>query len=525
MARDETNPSGAGPRYTSLRDYLRVIRQHRLLVGLVTAAGVAAALAFSFAQDPTYEAEASLLFRPPTQDVELIGILSIRDQTPEQRAALGAEQANRREILDRVAKRLKIERDLEDDVEARAEVRTNLVVVQAQAGDPEEAERIAQAVAEEVARTERAEQRRRLEALIEAARAEQRRTLRGNDPVTRLQRQELERQLARLRATREFTAPVEIVEDAHADDSPVSPKPVRNGLIGFGVALVLGIGLAFLRAALDRKLRGADDLVAESGLPLLAVVRKDALGRVNAGDPRDPDAQADFEAFKILRMNLDYLDVDRPIRRVLVTSALAEEGKSTVAASLAVAAAAAGRDTLLVECDLRRPVLGERFRFAGEPGLTDYLGAQAEPQQVLRTASAGSPSANGSGPSAAEATQLAVIPAGKIVPRPTELLGSERFGRFVEEVSKAYDYVVFDSAPLLATADTLQLIEHVDAIVLCVRSDHTTRDQLRAALDALERLPSRPAGLVATGVSPRAAGDYGYYGFTYSRYSRSRVTA
>lgn len=520
MPRNHSNGEGGGTRYPSLRDYLQVIRQQRLIVLVVTVLGLGGAVAVSLLQEPVYEAEASLAFRPPTLDVELIGLPPIRDGTPEIRAAVGAEQANRREVLDAAQEKLGIRTDLEDAVEARAEVRTNLVVITAEAGTRAEAERIAKAVADEVVRVETAEQRKRYNDLIRGTIRERRRTLRGDDPLTDLRRSEIDQRLLQLRATRDLTIPVEVVEPAEASSDPVQPKPVRNAVIGVIGGLVLSILLAFLRASLDRRLRGANELAEEVDLPLLAVVRDEALGRVNFGDTRgeDPDAEVDLEAFRILRMNLDFLDVDTPLRRVLVTSPLPEEGKSTVAGSLAVAAGLAGRATLLVGADLRRPVLADRLGLEAEPGLTDYLAGNAHPHEVLRSVALGASSENGAEPSqTAHGATVTVIPAGKSVPRPAELLGSQRFAGFAEEIGKAYDYVVFDSPPLLSTADTLELVNHVDAIVLCVRSDQTTRDQLRAALDALARLPGRPIGLVVTGVSKGAEGDYGYYHSFYSR--------
>lgn len=524
MPRDDSNVPTGTTQYASLRDYLKVIRQHRLLVAVVTLFAVGAALAYSLAQDKVYEAEASLNFREPTQDVELIGLPPIRNQTPEVRAAVGAELANRREVLEAARKQLRLRTSIDDldaDVEARAEVRTNLVVIEARAGDPRQAARIAEAVADEVVRVERADQRKRYKDLISTARQEYRRALRGQDAATRFRLREMESRLVQLRTTREFTTPVEIIEAAEASSSPVSPRPVRNTIVAGVAGLTLALLLAFLHSTLDRKLRGADELAEEANLPLLAVIRGEALGQVNFGAAQSVkrakrDAEVDLEAFRILRMNLDYLDVDRPIRRILVTSPLAEEGKSTVAGSLAVAAGLAGRDTLLIGGDLRRPVLAERLGLKPTPGLTDYLATQAHPQEVLRTVALGGPASNGGGPSTETSGSITVLPAGTIVPRPAELLGSQRFGEFAEEVSKAYDYVIFDSAPLLSAADTLEMIDHVDAIVLCVRSEQTTRDQLRAALGALSRLPERPTGLVVTGVSRGTADDYGYYHFSYA---------
>jgi len=229
----------------------------------------------------------------------------------------------------------------------------------------------------------------------------------------------------------------------------------------------------------------------------------------------------DVESFRILRTNLEFLDVDHPIKSILVTSPLPEEGKSTVAASLAAANAAAGKRTLLVECDLRRPSLPERLSINRSPGLSDYLAGQASAGQILQvvTLSEGEPVSNGNGKDAprveAAAGKLVVIAAGSQSVRPAELLGSRRFRDFLEQVVAAYDIVVIDTPPLLSVSDTLELVPLVDSVLLCIRADQTTRDQARAVKDALAHLPERTTGIVVTGLKPGREHDYGYYSYAY----------
>jgi Mrp family chromosome partitioning ATPase len=212
------------------------------------------------------------------------------------------------------------------------------------------------------------------------------------------------------------------------------------------------------------------------------------------------------------------MDVDRPIKKIAITSALPDEGKSTVASALAAASALAGSRVLLVECDLRRPTLAKRLGLEPGPGLSDYLVGKAEPQDVLQPVeltAAGPAAAEPDGEAPAHGS-LVVIVAGSPTPQPAELLGSRRFHSFLEQVDDVYDIVVLDTCPLLSVVDTLGLIPSVDAIVVCVRASRTTRDQARAARAAIEHLPSRPAAVVITGVRPGAEADYGYYTYAYS---------
>jgi tyrosine-protein kinase len=197
----------------------------------------------------------------------------------------------------------------------------------------------------------------------------------------------------------------------------------------------------------------------------------------------------------------------------MVTSALPEEGKSTVALALAGAAAVAGKRALLVECDLRRPCLADRLGIDEEPGLTDYLLGEAKPADVLQvveldTAPA---AANGGAAGEKESSSLVCITAGSPAELPAEMLGSERFSKFLSQVSEAYDLVVLDTSPILSVVDSLELAPKVDGLLVCVRLSQTTREEARAAREALGYLPERTTGVVVTGYRP---GD-DYYGYAY----------
>jgi Mrp family chromosome partitioning ATPase len=208
----------------------------------------------------------------------------------------------------------------------------------------------------------------------------------------------------------------------------------------------------------------------------------------------------------------------------VVTSGLPGEGKSTVASALAATSALSGKRTLLVECDLRRPQVGERFGLKEEgPGLSEYLAGKAEPGEVIRKIVLAPPtSTNGNGKGAAPAgdggaPSLVCITAGASPPRPAELLASEKFASFLDEVREAYDFVVLDSSPLLSVSDTLELVPRVDATILCIRAAQTTQEQARAAKAAIDRLPDKPAALVVTDIKPGDAEQYGYYSHAYGR--------
>jgi Mrp family chromosome partitioning ATPase len=177
----------------------------------------------------------------------------------------------------------------------------------------------------------------------------------------------------------------------------------------------------------------------------------------------------------------------------------------------------AGQRTLLVECDLRRPCFARRFGLNAEPGLTDYLLGNAGPQEILQTVELAEPTqlngTKGSPGVSGSAGTLVCIVGGTRVANPAELLISRRFTDFLEKVSKAYELVVLDASPLLAVVDPMEILPHVDAAIVCVRVQRTTREQARAARVALSTLPERPMGAVLTGMRRGDPDAYDYYGY------------
>jgi CobQ/CobB/MinD/ParA nucleotide binding domain len=195
--------------------------------------------------------------------------------------------------------------------------------------------------------------------------------------------------LARLQSLSSVAVPVQVDATAGVPSSPSSPKPARNTLAALLFGLLLGTVIAFGREAIDQRLRRSTDVERLCPEPVVGYLRPDALGRVGAhADGRSngnrPLEPSDQEALRIVRHNVRYLSAAEPLRTLLVTSPVAGEGKSTVAAGLAAVSALAGKRTLLVECDVRRPVLAKRLGFPAKPGLTDYLTGNAEPTDILK---------------------------------------------------------------------------------------------------------------------------------------------
>ena len=495
------------PRYSSLRDYLRVLREQRLLIlaAIVLVAG--AAVAYALQQDKSYRAEATLEVRDELADFELLGTPAQRRDTPQVEAAVMARGVSQAAVVHDAQQRLKSGAHVTSgSVSASVEASSSLVVIQATAHHALDAAEIANAFAEAATHKETVDLRSRY---ARAARDAQK--LLASMPKKTDQdkgaRAIQGQVITRLRQLAGLARPVEIVTRAAVPHKAYSPRPVLSGVVGGLLGLVLGLLLAFGRDSLDRRFRSSSELRDELDLPLLGWIGDDLMGRTIVGRGRTKALSGDdLETFRILRTNLDFLDVDAEIRAIAVTSAVAEEGKSTAAAALAAVYARAGQSVLLVECDLRRPVVAERLGLRAGPGLSEYLAGHASPEEILQ-AVALPEDADG------EAAQLLVITAGRQTPRPAELLGSQRFGAFVAEVREAYEVVILDCPPVLSVADALEVVPHSDAVLLCVRTTSTTRDQARAARSAMGRLPARPSGLVVTGVSESEGLRYGYYSY------------
>jgi Mrp family chromosome partitioning ATPase len=336
-------------------------------------------------------------------------------------------------------------------------------------------------------------------------------------------------QLSRLQVLSTISSPAQVATPASLPSAPTSPRPVRDGLLAAAFGLVLGLLIAYVRESFDRRLRTVHDVEQELSLPMLGHVRQDALGQSPRVNGSRGVSEVDWELFRIMRRNLDFLDERDTARVVAVTSPLPEEGKSTVAGFLAFVSAAAGKRTLLVECDLRRPVFAERLGINRAPGLSDFLLGEARPDQILQVIKFGDPmSMNGdrlgaaNGASSGSETpdvarlhmhELVCITAGTSTRHPVELLRSDALQRMLGEVANAYDLVVLDTPPMLSVVDTLELLPEVDAALVCVRVHKTTRSQAKAGMAALSRLPTRPTGVVITGTRPAKDVEYGYYGY------------
>jgi polysaccharide biosynthesis transport protein len=309
----------------------------------------------------------------------------------------------------------------------------------------------------------------------------------------------------------------------------VEPKPKRNFLIGIFAGLVLGVSLAFLAEALDKRVRTAEEIEAALGLPLLARLPPPSRERrrdeelVMMVDPSSPEA----EGFRVLRTNIAFLNADGKVRTIMVTSAVAAEGKSTTAANLAVAMARAGSRVALVDLDLHNPVLHRFFNFSSRPGFSDVTLELAQLNDAVQTVriKGGTPdippTGNGRGLNPAGTVSLDVLPAGILPINAGEFVESKAAASVLAQLAERYDFVLIDTPPVLAVGDAMALSSRVDAMVVVARPGLLERPSLRDLGRTLEQSPARKLGLVVAGGGESQA-DYTYGSYGTGRRSAER---
>jgi polysaccharide biosynthesis transport protein len=297
------------------------------------------------------------------------------------------------------------------------------------------------------------------------------------------------------------TAQVELSNPAVAPASPFMPVPQSAMSRGVMAGLLLGIAVVALLEYLDNTVKPERPLHVLTGAPVLASV---PLMRLRSGSEQlftvDQPASLASESIRLLRTNLEFAAASEPIGSVAVTSPGAGEGKSTVCANLAVAMAQAGKRTVLIDADMRKPTQQMIFGISNAQGLTTLLTDPAMPwtEQAASVALPG----------------LRVITSGPIPPNPSDLVSSARFEALVGQIKSEVDLVIIDSPPVLAASDALAIATHTDGVILVCQSHVTRVDALRHAARSIHQGEIRVVGCVLNQQKGTAgASFYGeYYG-------------
>jgi tyrosine-protein kinase Etk/Wzc len=308
---------------------------------------------------------------------------------------------------------------------------------------------------------------------------------------------------------------VRIIDKALPPEDPIKPKKKINLLLGALLGLGLGLGMAFFVERLDNSLKSIEDVEA-TGLSILGSIPlikniKDKKSRkkeensedyqvkritsnlVTHFEPKSPIS----EAYRTFRTNLQFARLDSPLKTILVTSSGPSEGKSTSVANLAITMAQMGTKTILIDSDLRRPVLHSIFNLQRTPGLTNYLAGNVPWKEIVQQ----TPIEN-----------LSLLTCGVLPPNPSELLGSRKMKNLLEELKEKYDMILFDSPPVIAVTDAAVLSTLLDGVVLVSSSGSTSREALQRAITLLENVKGRLIGGVLNKIKVESVyGSYHYY--------------
>lgn len=294
---------------------------------------------------------------------------------------------------------------------------------------------------------------------------------------------------------------VETIQPAVIPGTPSAPQPSVAIALGVFGGVIGGIALALSRQAVDTRVRGKTDIEAVTSAAVLGEIRFDGEAELRPlivhADPRSPLA----ESYRALRTSLLFVGLDGHRKSLVLTSAMPNEGKTTTVANLAIALAESGASVALVDADLRRSRLASTMGVEGAVGLADLLIGQAEIGDVAQPWGEGS---------------LVFIPAGQVPPNPSEMLGSEAMRALVADLEQSYDYVLFDTPPLLPVTDAAVLSKLTGGAIVVSAQGRTRQPQLARAIADLESLGARVLGTVLTMAQHKGPAPYGYgYGQHY----------
>ena len=283
-------------------------------------------------------------------------------------------------------------------------------------------------------------------------------------------------------------ARVVVQQRASIPTAPVVPKPARNIAGGLALGVLLGIGLALIRDTLDNTVKDRGPLEDMAGVGLVGSIpaHKEIVSQPAISFDRDNSAIA--EAFRKLRTNFQFLNVDKPPRMIVMASSGPNEGKSTTVINLALALAEAEHEVLVVDGDMRCPKLAEYLDLVGSVGFSTLLSGRVSSTDALQKT---------------KYPRLTALTAGPTPPNPSELLGSLAARNLLAELRDQFDYVIVDSAPLLAVTDGAVLAANSDGALLVARFGQTKREHLAHAVRSLEDVGASLLGAILTAVPVR----------------------
>jgi capsular exopolysaccharide synthesis family protein len=512
------------PTGIDLSGLIGILRRRWLVLVVCTLMGVVVGYLLASSQTPVYEATSKIYFANDALQSELSGVPSQVSQAevnlPGSVIQTDLALVHARPVAEEVGRELRTGQtadQLLNDVRAQQDGLSFIVDVIAREHKPAPAALLANTWAQVFIRYQRQRDVQNIHNAVGLVEAQ----LADNKHLSRFQRRQLSDRLQRLQALSATQAPsATITENAVSPGSPVSPRKGLSAVIGLFLGLLVGVVMALLRQHLDRRMSDVDEIEAAFDLPILGTVPSTRAFR--KAERHDPDAPSppETEAFRILRANMRYFNAGRDIRSVLITSASVGEGKTTTARYLAIAAAEAGINTLLLEADLRNPQMATIFGVPEEPGLDAVLEGTAEPREVVHHVPIARRE-NGQG-----AHTLDLIVGGEARTNGIGLLESERMRRLIYQLEQRYGLVVIDSAPIGEVSDAIPLLNRVSGLIIVSSLHLSTRDSAYQLREQLDNLKPPVLGVVANRLTVDSKRYYAYrYYYHRSNGRRAPTTA
>jgi succinoglycan biosynthesis transport protein ExoP len=300
---------------------------------------------------------------------------------------------------------------------------------------------------------------------------------------------------------------VSVLTDATVPSQPISPSTLINLALGLVLGLAAGLGVAVIWELLDTRIRGERDVKQLTDAPIIGGITYDPNAVKRPLIVQDDPHSIRAEAFRTLRTNLQFLEVESGTKSFVVTSSIPSEGKTTTAANLAIALSDSGAHVVLIDADLRRPKIASYMGIDGAVGLTDVLISRVELGDALQPWGRG---------------DLAVLPAGTIPPNPSELLGSRAMAALIRSLEADFDVVILDLPPLLPVTDAALVSKMTRGALLVVAAGRTHRGELAGAVAALDNVGASVAGIILTMLPTKGPDAYGYGRYGYGAYGYRR---
>ncbi|MDZ7721922.1 MAG: polysaccharide biosynthesis tyrosine autokinase [candidate division KSB1 bacterium] len=323
------------------------------------------------------------------------------------------------------------------------------------------------------------------------------------------------------------TGGVLIVSPAAMPGAPIPDNSTRNIMVGLILGLGLGLGLAFAMDYFDKSVRTIEDIERYTGKSVLGTIPDINRVRVKRSGSSKPSVPKNghngttehayqllpaigsrnplVEAYRSLRTDLQFVNVDEPLKSVMITSSVPGEGKTLTTANLAISYAELGKKVLIVDADMRKSMQHRIFSIEKSPGLSDWL---ARDDLAIDDVIQNSGISN-----------LSIITAGTTPPNPAEMLDSQKMRQLVDELETKFELVLFDSPPLTVVSDPRIMSTRIKNVLLVVRADYTKYPAVQTAVNLVTNLDAKILGAILNGVG-RSKG-YGYYNYRYSYYNYS----